>query len=338
MKKANRFFIPSALILILLFCAGNVFAQAPSSGGGIISAAQLRQMIDSGDPNLVIIGVINPTAALVPFSPSSRPIEGSFLVWRGDYSGDNKPEAIAPEVSGFRNTRAEMEALLSRAGVTMNSRIVVYSADAMHDAARFVFQLRMLGLENNTYYLDGGINAWVAGGHPTGRATRLSSVAPQSTFRAPVYTPERYDASMNMVIEALRNPNEWVVIDTRAPEEFAGQRTGSSSGAFGTGRIAGAVHVNWTAAVNNNLIRPVSELQAIYGDHIRGKKVIVYCQSGVRSAHTQLVLTDVLGAAEVYNYDGSWIEWSFGASEASGNRFPQVRPLTEVWSDNRRPI
>ncbi len=40
------------------------------------------------------------------------------------------------------------------------------------------------------------------------------------------------------------------------------------------------------------------------------KKIIAYCQSGARSAHTLYVLKEILGFEYVWNYDGSWIEWS----------------------------
>ena len=39
-------------------------------------------------------------------------------------------------------------------------------------------------------------------------------------------------------------------------------------------------------------------------------EVVVYCHSGVRSAHTTFVLTQLLGFENVKNYDGSWTEWS----------------------------
>ncbi len=78
---------------------------------------------------------------------------------------------------------------------------------------------------------------------------------------------------------------------------------------------------------------------AAYSAAIRGRKVIVFCQSGVRSSHTQVVLRDVLGL-EVYNFDGSWIEWSYAASEFSANQVPEsvrrtVLQHTEQWTDNR---
>ena len=41
------------------------------------------------------------------------------------------------------------------------------------------------------------------------------------------------------------------------------------------------------------------------------EQIIVYCHSGVRSAHTTFVLSQLLGYNNVKNYDGSWIEWSY---------------------------
>ena len=38
--------------------------------------------------------------------------------------------------------------------------------------------------------------------------------------------------------------------------------------------------------------------------------VMVYCYSDVRSAHTTLVLRELLGHPHVTNNDGSWTEWS----------------------------
>ena len=39
------------------------------------------------------------------------------------------------------------------------------------------------------------------------------------------------------------------------------------------------------------------------------KEVTAYCRIGERSAHTWFVLRELLGYADVRNYDGSWTEW-----------------------------
>jgi len=344
--------VKNAAALLMLMMSGSVFASgrgqqqssASASGtavnsSGIINATKLKEAIDSGDKNLIVIGVINPVAALVPLTAPSKPIDGSYLVWRNDYSGGSTLEAISPEITGYRRSKEDMENLLSRAGVTKDSRIVVYSADAMNDAGRFVWQLKLLGFENVSY-LDGGVNAWIDAGYPSGKAVRLADQPIKNDFKAPNYSPGKFDTTIFQVRDALRNPGEWVVIDTRSKDEYDGRRTSSSSGAFGTGRLKGVVHIAWNDAVDSKtqLLKSKEELEELYGNVIKGKKVITYCQSGVRSAHTWLVLTEVLGAKEVYNYDGSWIEWSYAASEASGSQYADILELTEEWSDNKKPI
>jgi len=308
-----------------------------------ISPAELKMLMDGNEADLVVIGVLNPTAAINPLSPSRSPIAGSFTVWRGDYSGVNSPLAVSPLVSGMASSREVMENLLSRAGATPNSMIVVYAEGAMHDAARFMWQIRQLG-HRDVRYLDGGLNAWRAGDFPTRNFARLAEQPVLSDYRAPSYNPSINNVGINEVVHALNNPREWVVIDTRSADEFNGRPSGSSRGAYGMGRMIGSVHIEWTTVnAADRTLRPRAEISAAFAEAIRGRKVIVLCQSGVRSAHTHLVLTDVLGHADVYNYDGSWIEWSFVASEASATHAPaalrqQVLALTEQWTDNRGEI
>ncbi|MCL2852712.1 MAG: hypothetical protein FWE20_06740 [Defluviitaleaceae bacterium] len=41
---------------------------------------------------------------------------------------------------------------------------------------------------------------------------------------------------------------------------------------------------------------------------------------------------------DVLNYDGSWIEWSYAASEFSDFPSEVVLEFTEEWTDNNGPI
>jgi len=294
----------------------------------MISAEELSAII--GDENLILIGVISPNAALVPFSNAANPIQGSYLVWTSDYLASGNPEALSTEITLYRPTLDSMETLLSKAGATADSLIVVYSSDWLSQGARVAWNISMLGLD--VRFLDGGVSAWRGIRGSTGRSSRLGDQNAQSDFRAPNYDPAAFDASIEVVIEALQNPGEWVVIDTREAAEFNGNRTGASGGAFGTGRMKGAVHVDWERAIDSNdFLLPEDELRELYG-FIGDRKVIVYCQGGVRSAHTWIVLRDL--GYEVLNYDGSWIEWSYAASSVSNFPKDVILGLTEEWNDN----
>ncbi|MCL2366519.1 MAG: rhodanese-like domain-containing protein [Oscillospiraceae bacterium] len=301
------------------------------SGPMMISVAELQALMD--DDRLVLIGAINPTAALVPFSNAANPIRGSYLVWTDDIYGSDS-SALSADLQFGRMPLAQMEDLLSRAGITADSIVVAYHSDAAAVGARVAWHLYMLGLDAR--FLDGGVPAWRAANGRTGSSSRLSGQSVKNDFRAPDYNPSINNVTLEQVIEAAQNPDEWVIIDTRALGEFNGERTGASSGGFGTGRIRGAVHVEWTQAHDADGIRlPEAQLRALY-DFIGNRNVIVYCQGGVRSSYSWIVLRDL--GFDVWNYDGSWIEWSYAASTASDFPKDVILELTELWNDNGRVI
>ncbi|MGR5471288.1 sulfurtransferase, partial [Vibrio astriarenae] len=77
-------------------------------------------------------------------------------------------------------------------------------------------------------YLDGGLNAWLGAGFPTG--SENPSVA-ATQYDAPNAKQENNAlATLDMVIAAQNNP-DWVILDTRSNDEFNGEV--AVSGAFG---------------------------------------------------------------------------------------------------------
>lgn len=351
MKKITL--IPIVLILfsltLLVSCSNNneavILAERTDNmqmenPTALITVSELNALIENNE-DVVMIGALSNIKSLIPGMIERKGINGSYTVWRDDYSGAGSTEAISTEVSGYRLSQQEMEELLSKAGATPESTIVVYSAGAMHDAARLYFQISLLGHED-VRYLDGGLNAWVNAKIPSGDTSALVKEDIKTEYKSPEYTPELWDVDIEDVINALENPEEWVVIDTRSKDEYLGEKTGSSAGAFGTGRIKDSVHIAWNDTVNEDLtLKSVDELQELYGDIIKDKKVITYCQSGVRSSHTQFVLKNLLGVEEVYNYDGSWIEWSYVNSSASNTTEElksAVSKYTELFKDNGKEI
>ncbi len=272
-----------------------------ANADAFITPYQLNELMNDESADVVVLGSLNPTKM-------ASPIAGSFTFWRPDYSA----EESAYPYGGMRNTGEEMETILSNAGATRRSMIVVYASGSHHDAARLWWQIKQLG-HDDVRVLDGGLNAWAGAGYPTGDA---NPTVEASGYTAP--KPAGFaSADMEMVKAAIED-DQWVIIDTRTPEEHDGSSV--KGGAFGPGAIPTSVHINWTSANNeDSTLKTRAELEAIYGDVIEGKNVIAFCQSGVRSAHTTMVLMNVLGVEEVYNYDGSWIEWSYAHYEQDGS-------------------
>ena len=143
-----------------------------------------------------------------------------------------------------------------------------------------------------------------------------------------------YIVTIDSVIEALQNPDEWIVIDVRTAEEFNGESR--LPNAYGTGRLKGAVNVDKNLAFDSDGERLANdELAQLYG-FIGDKKAIVYCHGGARSKDIWYILADL--GYDVWHYDDSWIDWSRAASTAEGGPNDVVLGLTDKWTDNEGVI
>ena len=107
------------------------------------------------------------------------------------------------------------------------------------------------------------------------------------------------------------------LVDVRSPGEYSGELLHMEGypqeGAVRGGHIPGASNVPWSRAANDDgTFKTAAELSAIYKDEMglsADQPTIAYCRIGERSSHTWFVLTNLLGFADVRNYDGSWTEW-----------------------------
>lgn len=300
----------------------------------VIDVHTLKNLIESKNDNIILIAILeNTNETLIP---------NSYIVWRPDYMGENPSESVSGEVLGFRKPKKDIEILLSKCGATENSEIIIYSYNSMHDCARFWWQVKLLG-HKDVKYVDGGLNAWIKSNYPISKGVPLSTEPIKTNYKARCYETKKMNVNIEQVIKALEDET-WIIIDTRSEDEYLGKLTTSSKSAFGTGRIKGSVHIEWINAIdlNTNMLKSTLELESIY-EKIKDKKIITLCQSGVRSAHTYFVLKNVLGLKNIYNYDGSWIEWSYVASVKSRGVIADelrnnVISLTEEWKDNKEII
>jgi len=256
---------------------------------------------------------------LFEISPSEKykegHIKGAFNLWRADYS-----DTVHENYSGIRATKKQLEQLLSTNAINEETTIFLYDIKGNCNAARFAWQLELWGL-NKVHLIDGGKKSWQLEGNP------LTKTIPEK----PTYQPFKFSktkeqqsllATYPEVFAALNDTNT-LVIDTRELYEYQGEpfeKDGKTfaykKGAFTNGAIPTAIHYNWSTAVNlktDHQLKPIETLQ--YDLEKAGitpeKNIILYCQSGTRSAHTHFVLRHILNYPNVKNYDGSWIEWSY---------------------------
>jgi thiosulfate/3-mercaptopyruvate sulfurtransferase len=211
------------------------------------------------------------------------------------------------EFSGMAMERDKLALLLGNKGISSDDWLILYDEKGGVEASRFWWLMKTYGHEkvkilNGDLYLfekDLEVNY-----------TPRESGEFKFTNKAPTDWAVDYNE-----FERMRAHPTVKVLDCRSAAEYNGEYI--KDGAYLAGHIDGAVNICYSNTVEtkqggNLKVKPPAELFMVYSDFAQpDDTILVYCQSGVRSAHTLMVLREILNYKHVYNYDGSWIEWSY---------------------------
>jgi thiosulfate/3-mercaptopyruvate sulfurtransferase len=228
-------------------------------------------------------------------------IAGAVHIWRTDL------EDSTYAYNGMKASSMQIELLFGSLGIKTDDVLVIYDDNGLCDASRLWWLLQNYNY-TKVKLLHGGINAWKANG---GTVSKEIPKVTRTIFKLTDNPAMNYTISKDEVVKAIDNNTK--VLDTRTSDEFTGKY--KKDGAKKAGRISKSVHIDWAEAIDYNgdqRFKSIEELEKIYGrlNISKDDPLIVYCHSGVRSAHTSFVLTQLLGYENVKNYDGSWVEWS----------------------------
>ncbi len=228
-------------------------------------------------------------------------IPGAIQVWRKDFNETRNG------LNSFVASKNKMEELLSKMGIDNKDTLLLYDDRGGVNAARFWFVLKHYGFDN-IRFLNGGIVKWKILKFP------LDTITPLIKESGFVFStsPERINIELD---EFLKIMDGVTILDSRTPHEFSGEiiKKGAAKG----GRIKGSVRFDYSELNKISIgedhcfrepwvVKEKLENLKIDLD----KEMIVYCQSGARSALLAFYFREILEMKDVRNYDGSWIEWS----------------------------
>jgi thiosulfate/3-mercaptopyruvate sulfurtransferase len=220
--------------------------------------------------------------------------------WRVDLQDTVKRDFLGPE---------EFGRLFGSRGVSNDHQIILYGDRNNWFAAYTYWYLKYYGHEN-VKLLNGPRERWISEGRPT--TTDVPNFEAASFEAKP--GDDSIRAKRDEVLAALDNGRK--LVDVRSPAEYSGELISPAGyeqeGAQRGGHIPGAASVPWAQAVRDDgTFKSPEELRELYGGKglLSGEPIIAYCRIGERSAHTWFVLHELLGEADVKNYDGSWTEW-----------------------------
>lgn len=240
-----------------------------------------------GDPDVQIIDVRDRAqyAAGHIAGAINLPVDATF--------GAGRRDGRLAAVSRIRD-------LLGHAGVDQDRQLVLYDDGSYIHAARLFWVLEVFG-QQRVSILNLGYPAWAERQLPTGRQP---VIAPPTNF-TPRIRPERMATALSTRV--AMNNQQVAIVDARAPDEYAGER--SSANRFG--HIPGAINIPWTANLEEGpqgpRLRSLETLRQLYRDSLGERRVIAYCNKGKQSALTYFALRTL--GYEVAAYDGSWFEW-----------------------------
>jgi len=207
-------------------------------------------------------------------------------------------------------SKAALEELLGKSGISNDTTILLYGDNNNWFAAYALWQLQYYG-HKDVRLINGGRKKWLEEKRPL--TTDVPNITP-TTYHA-TGPNEALRARKEEVFAILEKRQGGKLVDVRSVDEFTGKiiaPPGMSETAQRAGHIPGAINVPWAQAANEDgTFKSADALAQLYGGKgVDGKgEIIAYCRIGERSSHTWFVLRYLLGLDNVRNYDGSWTEW-----------------------------
>jgi thiosulfate/3-mercaptopyruvate sulfurtransferase len=199
---------------------------------------------------------------------------------------------------------AEFGVLMSSLGVSNGDTVVAYDDQWGLAASRLVWALHHHG-HDAVALLNGGWDRWRDEGGASVEGSE--PVAPgrfEASPNADVY------ADLGWMVDRIE-ARDAVLLDTRTSSEFD------------RGHLPGAISWDWFNAVPAggwDATRDPEELRAEWGALGLNPSgdVAVYCRSGMRAAHTYVMLRNA-AFTRVRLYDGSWQEWAIKMEGGNGH-------------------
>jgi thiosulfate/3-mercaptopyruvate sulfurtransferase len=229
------------------------------------------------------------------------------------YADGHIPEAVFVDNNWIRNPKApptflptpqEFEALMSKLGISNDTRVIVYDERGGIYAARLWWILNYYG-HANVALLDGGWVKWLA---EERAVTAVTPTPAPASFKVKPGTVKV--ATADQVKAAINNPNV-KLLDARTQAEIDGKDLRNiKRGGF----IESSVPVYWEDTLDpaTKAFKPAAEIAKLYRDKgVTAKdEVTVYCQVGMRAAHDLFTLA-LIGhdLTKLSNYYGAWEEW-----------------------------
>ena len=269
-----------------------------------------------------VIKLISPEQAAAGVSSGQWKILDVRPVPPLDYISGHVPNAVHISEQAFRGPNGklpyqiwparDLANLLSKAGISNNDQVLVYSdGNNVLGASLVAYILEKSGVPT-IGILDGGFSGYKTQGHTVTKAF--------PTYSPGVFNPKSVPGlaiSLKEVLALVGKPNV-VIVDPRPKGLFEG----TEQLFIRNGHIPGAINITWQSVTeannpeealkNPHKLKSIEALRQLFVS--RGvtpdKTVIISCSTGREASLQYIVLKHLLGYPNVRIYEGSWTEYS----------------------------
>ncbi len=202
----------------------------------------------------------------------------------------------------FQDAQTYQE-ILGNAGISDKNTVVIYGDTPRITHATVGFWiLEYLG-QKDVRFLNGGIDAWETAGKKLDTAEKK---LPPKHYT--VHLVRSRIATTEEVLKIAKGEvNGSQIVDARTPAEYAGTDVRAKRG----GHIPHCIlNVSEKELYDKTTgkVKSMDDLEKLFGNLDRNKRVIPHCQTGTRSTLTYLAFR-LMGFKDPANYDDSWIIW-----------------------------
>ena len=284
----------------------------------LISAPQLQALTTSGQRFMVFdcsFNLMDAQAGEAMYTEAHIPgavyahLDKHLSAAKDPATGKAAPGTSA---SGGRHplpTREAFAAWLRSVGFDNSMQVVVYDRQGANYCGRLWWMLKWAG-HDNVAVLDGGLQAWQAGGGAVSSGAEKAVFTPSEYVLAPAKTAL---VATETVANNLGRPAQ-NIIDARATPRFKGEVEPLDPVA---GHMPGALNRPFAQNIGaDGKFKPAAQLRAEFEALLGGRDpatVVHHCGSGV-SAVPNIIAMEVAGLGRTALYAGSWSEWCSDAS------------------------
>jgi thiosulfate/3-mercaptopyruvate sulfurtransferase len=275
------------IVCLILFGAA---AMASAAGRQIIVSPQwVAARLDSG---YVLLHVVSLRADY-----TREHLPGARMLWQWSIS-ESTPERNSEPLA-----LPILDSVLKEIGINKDSKIILYyGLGEVTAAARVYVMFDWLGLGDQTYLMNCGLEAWKAAGLP------LTKEIPK--FHKGNYKPKLHPEVLAELdyVKAHYRSDGVKMVDCRTAQVF---NQVSGLGVVRGGHIPGAVSIPWPVVIDTAMwFRPLDSigLKVVEAGIKPTDELITYCGSGRTSCLHYIVLKEL--GYKVKMYDGSYEEWS----------------------------